>query len=368
MFPLKTLSTFSSSCIAWQFTSHMISPLFYHQNISLRQKRCHAPDGGALSRNHAGKRPGAALLTKGVQPMYNFLETFDLERDSMKYENLRFPGGLQKAVTFSYDDGCRHDVRLSETVSSYGIKCTFNISSAFIKETEGEWYLSEKQIRENILDKGHEIAVHGHRHRAPGVQRPIEGIKDVLECRLELEKRFGVIVRGMAYPDTGITVISGGQSYDEIRRYLTDLDIVYARSLGGDNDKFLLPGDWLNWIPTAHHANPDLFRYIDKFNAVDESGYDSKQSPALFYLWGHSFEFDRSGNWELLDKICKKLSGRSDVWYATNMEIYDYVTAYRSLVHSADGSVVYNPTLKDIWFKIDKGETRHIAPGETLKL
>ena len=56
------------------------------------------------------------------------------------------------------------------------------------------------------------------------------------------------------------------------------------------------------------------------------------------------------------------------MWYATNMEIYDYVTAYRSLVHSADGSVVYNPTLKDIWFKIDKGETRHIAPGETLKL
>ena len=136
----------------------------------------------------------------------------------MKYENLRFPGGLQKAVTFSYDDGCRHDIRLSETVSSYGIKCTFNISSAFIKETEGEWYLSEKQIRENILDKGHEIAVHGHRHRAPGVQRPIDGIKYVLECRFELEKRFGVIVRGMAYPDTGITVISGGQSYDEIRR------------------------------------------------------------------------------------------------------------------------------------------------------
>ena len=127
MFPLKTLSTFSSSCIAWQFTSHMISPLLLSSKYIAPSKKCHAPGGGALSRNHAGKRPGTALLTKGVQPMYNFLETFDLGRDSMKYENLRFPGGLQKAVTFSYDDGCRHDVRLSETVSSYGIKCTFNI-------------------------------------------------------------------------------------------------------------------------------------------------------------------------------------------------------------------------------------------------
>lgn len=286
----------------------------------------------------------------------------------MKYLNLRFPGGRQKAVTLSYDDGCRHDIRLAKTLDSYGIKCTFNISSSFIKENDGEYYLSEKEIRENILEKGHEIAVHGKQHRAPGRQRPIEGIKDVLQCRLELEKRFGIIVRGMAYPDTGVTYVTGNQTYDDIRRYLVDLDIVYARSLGGDNSRFLLPSDWLCWMPTAHHINPELMNYIDKFNAVDESGYASKQSPALFYLWGHSFEFDRSNNWDLLDGICQKLSGKSDVWYATNMEIYDYVKAFDSLVFSADGYTVYNPTVKDVWIKADTADTVCIKSGETVRL
>jgi len=37
-----------------------------------------------------------------------------------------------------------------------------------------------------------------------------------------------------------------------------------------------------------------------------------------------------------------------DFWYATNMEIYEYVQAYKSLVYSADGKIVYNPTLLDI--------------------
>ncbi len=47
------------------------------------------------------------------------------------------------------------------------------------------------------------------------------------------------------------------------------------------------------------------------------------------------------------------------------IEIYDYVSAYRSLVFSADGSMVYNPTLLDIWFTED-GKPYIIKSGETL--
>ena len=35
------------------------------------------------------------------------------------------------------------------------------------------------------------------------------------------------------------------------------------------------------------------------------------------------------------------------------MEIYDYVTAYHSLIYSADGTRVYNPTLHEIRFDTD---------------
>lgn len=32
-----------------------------------------------------------------------------------------------------------------------------------------------------------------------------------------------------------------------------------------------------------------------------------------------------------MDMLCKKLSGKEDVWYATNREICDYVTVARNV-------------------------------------
>ena len=283
----------------------------------------------------------------------------------MRYRFLRFPGGLSKAVTLSYDDGCKDDIRFSETICAHGLKCTFNINSGFIAEKEGDWHLTHEQIKKYLIDTGNEIAVHGKYHRASGKQLPIDGIRDVLECRTELENDFGMIIRGMAYPDSGITRFENGAEYGNIKRYLTDLGIVYSRTLGGDNDSFALPTDWHTWMPTAHHTNPELFGYIDKFLNEPMSSYEAAQTPGLFYLWGHSFEFENNKNWDLLNKICSALSNKPDVWYATNIEIYDYVSAYRSLVFSADGSMVYNPTLLDIWFTED-GEPYIIKSGETL--
>lgn len=283
----------------------------------------------------------------------------------MRYRFLRFPGGLSKAVTLSYDDGCKDDIRFSETICAHGLKCTFNINSGFIAEKEGDWHLTREQIKKYLIDTGNEIAVHGKYHRALGKVTPVDGIRDVLECRTELENDFGMIIRGMAYPDSGITRFENGAEYGNIKQYLTDLGIVYSRTLGGDNDSFALPTDWHAWMPTAHHTNPELFGYIDKFLNEPMSSYDAAQTPRLFYLWGHRFEFENNKNWDLLDKICSALSNKPDVWYATNIEIYDYVSAYRSLVFSADGSMVYNPTLLDIWFTED-GKPYIIKSGETL--
>ena len=110
----------------------------------------------------------------------------------------RYPGGKAKAVTFSYDDGPIHDRRLAEIFDRYGMKATFNFNCNNNK-------YSKEDIYDIFLSKGHEIAVHGELHRANGNTRAIEGIRDVLNCRLELEEKCDRIIRGMAYPDTGIT-------------------------------------------------------------------------------------------------------------------------------------------------------------------
>lgn len=283
----------------------------------------------------------------------------------MKYNFLRFPEGKTKSVTLSYDDGCKDDIRFVETINQYGLKCTFNLVG---KKIEKELPLSKAFIQKNFLSKGHEIAIHGYNHRAQNKIRSIEGIRDIIDCRIALENAFSIIVRGMAFPDNAVNRFKEPDAYKKIKAYLGDLEIAYVRSAAGDNDKFNLPEDWHNWIPTAHHDNPQIMEYIEKFLDLNISEqYIASRTPRLFYMWGHSFEFENKQNWDHLEKICQKLGGKDDVWYATNIDIYDYVQAYNSLRYSADGTIVYNPTLFDIWFDVD-GTLYRIQSGETIRL
>ncbi|MBQ5824610.1 MAG: polysaccharide deacetylase family protein [Clostridia bacterium] len=282
----------------------------------------------------------------------------------MAYRFLRFPEGKTKAVTLSYDDGCKADLRLAETIEKYGMKCTFNINSKRLANGQD---LTADDMKD-LMARGHEAAVHGHDHLACGIVSAAMGINDVITCRKALETTFSKIIRGMAYPDTGITALANGTDYSTVKPYLTDLGIVYSRTLGGDNDSFELPCDWHAWMPTAHHSNPEIFAYIDKFLSADpDSGYTAKRHPLLFYMWGHSFEFDSNNNWELLDRICEKLGGNDDVWYATNIEIYEYVNAYNSLIWSADDKKVYNPTLIPVYFQLPE-KAYCVLPGKTLTI
>lgn len=275
---------------------------------------------------------------------------------------MRFPEGKEKAVTFSYDDGVVQDKRLAEIFDRYGMKGTFNFNNLSHRKVN----FTNEEIREYFISKGHEIAIHNAHHRSNGNLRPIEGIREVLDCRMELEERCGCIIRGMAYPNIGIRQMGSFGTYEQIKQYLTELDIAYGRSLGSDNDRFMLPEDFHNWMPSAHHANPKIMEYIDKFLALDLSALNhSRRVSRLLYIWGHSYEFDQDDNWDHMENICQKLSHNPNIWYATNIEIYDYVQAFKSLRYSADGRMIYNPTLIPMWLWIDK-KIICIQPGETV--
>lgn len=286
----------------------------------------------------------------------------------MRYKFMRFPGGKLKALTLSYDDGIKADVRLAETITKYGIKCTFNLNTRSFGKTDAPNKLQPDEIKKYFLDNGHEIAVHGEAHVAPGIADPVRAITDMLNCRLTLENEFGMIVRGMAYPDSGIRRMDGTNNYENIRSYLQNLGIVYSRTLGGDNNTFYMPNDWFAWMPTAHHNNTNLMKWAEEFVSIKvEDLYLTRQYPRLFYLWGHSYEFDNNDNWDVLEKFCETVSGKDDIWYATNIEIYEYANAYNSLVMSADCTRIYNPTLIEVFFSVDNKEYS-IKPGETITI
>ena len=177
---------------------------------------------------------------------------------------------------------------------------------------------------------------------------------EIIKDREALEKQFGKIVRGMAYPM--------GTFSDEVVSVLKSCGIAYARTTKS-TEKFDLPADWLRLPATCHHKNPRLMELAETF--VEKP---PKTQPWLFYLWGHAYEFESNDNWNVIEEFTDYMSGREDeIWYATNIEIYDYIEDYNRLIFSADGTIVKNPTARTLWFRLN-GETRSVAAGETLTL
>ena len=65
------------------------------------------------------------------------------------------------------------------------------------------------------------------------------------------------------------------------------------------------------------------------------------------------------------EQFAEFMGGREDIWYATNIEIYDYITAWNRLHISADGRRMYNPSATPLWFRRN-GQVHCIKAGEEL--
>jgi len=89
--------------------------------------------------------------------------------------------------------------------------------------------------------------------------------------------------------------------------------------------------------------------------------------PMLFYMWGHSWEFARDDSWDKMKRFAETMGGRDDIWYATNIEIFDYISAYRSLRFNVDMEFVENPTATDVYF-MWHGKIFCVKGGESIEL
>lgn len=269
---------------------------------------------------------------------------------------MRFPGFKRKAFTVSYDDGTVYDKRLLEIMSKNGIKGTLNINSSLIGK--GENHLTSEDLARISENGVAEIAVHGYRHLSLAAVDVGAATRDVIKDREKLESILGKIVRGMAY--------ANGSYSDEVVDLLKKCGIEYSRTTVSTG-KFDLPTNWLLLPATCHHKSAKLMDFAREFVGKDDDQNFMRNNPMLFYVWGHSYEFDRDNNWEVLEELCEYVGGREDVWYATNGEIYEYHKAYKSLRFSCDESLVHNPSALDVYFQAN-GESVVVHAGETLRL
>lgn len=61
---------------------------------------------------------------------------------------------------------------------------------------------------------------------------------------------------------------------------------------------------------------------ISSFCEADTDEQDDKIK--LFHIMGHSYELeqpDERYGWAAFERICSRLGGRDDIWYATNGEV-----------------------------------------------
>jgi len=262
-----------------------------------------------------------------------------------------FPQGKFKVLTMSYDDGKCSDERLVEIFNKYKIKGTFHINGGLIgqKSPTGN-RLTTEQIK--TLYKGHEIAAHTYTH--PTISRcPISTVAlQILEDRKILEDMVGSPVRGLSYPN--------GSYSKEICDMLPALGIEYSRVVE-ETGKFDLPTDLYRWKATCHHEH-NLIGLAKEFLSLSKSQY-----LYMFYVWGHSIEFDKNNNWNMIEEFCKMVSDRDDIWYATNIEYVDYINVKKNLKFTAKGDIVYNPSASSAWLNVE-GDIIEVKGGTQIKL
>ena len=220
-----------------------------------------------------------------------------------------------KALTFSYDDGVRQDRHLVDIFNKYGLKATFNINSGILGqenslEVNGILTNHNKVFREEVssLYKNHEVAVHTLTHPILTHINDSEVIRQIEDDRKNIEELVGYEVCGMAYP-------CGGVDQRVVTLMEKNTKIKYARTTSSTYN-YDLQENLLMFNPTISHFEFDKMIELGKrFLSI------KPDKPQLYYIWGHSYEFDSFKTWDRFEEFCKMMSGQNDIFYGTNRDV-----------------------------------------------
>ena len=273
-----------------------------------------------------------------------------------------FPQGKSKALILSFDDGRIADRHLVKLMNDYGLVGTFHLNSNKLGTKD---YLTKEEIKD--LFKGHEVSGHTANHPSLTTLSKVDVIYEVVEDRKELERLTAYPVRGMSYPF--------GNTNDFVIEAITGSGIEYARTVG-DTYNYNMPTEFLKWQPTIHLFGKTNYIPNDTANDRKELGqfyqlttdFLKANSLSLFYVWGHSWEYDGPGNkWAEVEKFFKMISHNPDIYYTTQIALVDYINAFKNLKFSVDKTMVVNLSSINVFIKMN-GEVLTIEAGSTKQL
>lgn len=222
----------------------------------------------------------------------------------------------KKFLTFSYDDGVTQDIRLIELFNKYGMKATFNLNSellgmdgSLVRDGVGITHIKNKKEDVKYIYAGHEVAAHTLTHpNLAHIEAVEEIIRQVEQDRLKLSELCGYEVLGMAYPGGGINYFAA----ETIQKHT---GIKYARTTVSSYN-FDVSKNLFQFKPSVyHHVEMEkMFKMGEQFLAL------KTETPQVFYVWGHAYEFDIRDEWGRFEEFLQMMSDRADICYCTNSE------------------------------------------------
>lgn len=274
----------------------------------------------------------------------------------MNLSKFLWPDGKRVALTSCWDDGTTYDRRLIAIFNQHGLKASFNLCSGKfgLDAQQSAWKAFVREDEVAALYAGHEVCSHTVDH--PRVWSvPVDQLRwEILEDRRRLEALVGYPVRGFVIPYGWAT------GYDQTMELLRYCGFKYVRHTAGIPE-FEHPADFMDWHPTGH-CSADLPRLWASMRqrSLDQPGQ-------LFYVWGHSYEFDDDLGWDGIETFARLAGASPGVYHATKGEIYDYISAWCNLDWSLDGTLVRNNSALPVWF-LRGGQTMRIGSGELLRM
>jgi peptidoglycan/xylan/chitin deacetylase (PgdA/CDA1 family) len=231
----------------------------------------------------------------------------------------------QIIVTTSWDDGDPCDLRIAAMLVRHKMKGTFFVPVRFKRLVMNRAQLACLEAM------GMEIGSHGMTHCS--LTESGDALAEIRDSKAYLEDTLGSEVISFAYPkgrfNRNLTHLVRSNGYALGR---TTVDF----SVGLEFNPYAMPATihfcprpasaywrhgirYLNfsglgrWLVAGRADTRPAFLARHLFDRVLSGG-------GLFHLWGHSWEVESLGLWQILDETLAYLSRRTEVEYLTNSE------------------------------------------------
>jgi len=238
-------------------------------------------------------------------------------------------------VTTSWDDGDILDKRLSDLLQRHGIKGTFYISKNYRKER-----LSEKDLQQ--MSKVHEIGAHTMTHPDLRTIAPKNLKYEINESKQWLEELICTEVKMFCYPagfynSSAVLVVQeagffgarttnlGYTAYSSDPYLMHTTIQVYPFPFRKLSEKKYYLGKLLEpytqrspELRTLGVSILSMYSWLSMAKATFDTALKNGE---VFHLWGHSWEIDKYGMWDELEKFLQYIGNRKDCVYITNGEL-----------------------------------------------